>query len=71
MQLYQFELEKSHRLGQIYIYMETSNPLLKREEAFAGAWDRTEPMTLQGVINKDRHPAAALPGVRCVRLDPS
>jgi uncharacterized YccA/Bax inhibitor family protein len=32
--------------------METSNPLLKREGAFSGAWDRTEPMTLQGVINK-------------------
>ena len=32
--------------------METSNPLLKREEAFSGAWDRTEPMSLQGVINK-------------------
>jgi uncharacterized YccA/Bax inhibitor family protein len=33
-------------------YMETSNPLLKREGAFSGAWDRTAPMTLQGVINK-------------------
>jgi uncharacterized YccA/Bax inhibitor family protein len=32
--------------------METSNPLLKREAAFSGAWDRSEPMTLQGVINK-------------------
>jgi uncharacterized YccA/Bax inhibitor family protein len=32
--------------------METSNPLLKRESAFSGAWDRTEPMTLQGVVNK-------------------
>ena len=32
--------------------METSNPLLKRERAFSGAWDRTEAMTLQGVVNK-------------------
>ena len=32
--------------------METSNPLLKREGAFAPAWDKTEPMTLQGAINK-------------------
>src|ERR1017187_7066210 len=47
-----FELEKLHRLEQNGIYMETSNPLLKREEAFSGAWDRAEPMSLQGVINK-------------------
>ena len=32
--------------------METSNPLLKREGAFAQAWTQAEPMTLQGAINK-------------------
>ncbi len=32
--------------------METSNPLLKREGAFAPAWAQAEPMTLQGAINK-------------------
>jgi uncharacterized YccA/Bax inhibitor family protein len=32
--------------------METSNPLLKRDEAFSQAWDRGQAMTLQGVINK-------------------
>ncbi len=32
--------------------METSNPLLKREGAFASAWAQAEPMTLQGSINK-------------------
>jgi uncharacterized YccA/Bax inhibitor family protein len=32
--------------------METSNPLLKREGAFSGAWAGSEGMTLQGVINK-------------------
>jgi uncharacterized YccA/Bax inhibitor family protein len=32
--------------------METSNPLLKRNGAFAPALDRSEAMTLQGVINK-------------------
>jgi uncharacterized YccA/Bax inhibitor family protein len=32
--------------------METSNPLLKREEALTRSWAGTEPMTLQGVINK-------------------
>src|SRR4051812_9337940 len=32
--------------------METSNPLLKREGAFSAPWTRSEPMTLQGVINK-------------------
>jgi uncharacterized YccA/Bax inhibitor family protein len=32
--------------------METSNPLLKRESAFSRDWAGTEPMTLQGVINK-------------------
>ncbi len=32
--------------------METSNPLLKREGAFGSAWAGTEPMSLQGVINK-------------------
>ncbi len=32
--------------------METSNPLLKREGAFASAWAQAEPMTLQGAINK-------------------
>jgi uncharacterized YccA/Bax inhibitor family protein len=32
--------------------METSNPLLKREGAFSAPWAKTEPMTLQGVINK-------------------
>jgi uncharacterized YccA/Bax inhibitor family protein len=47
-----FRLEKLRRLVQNRIRMETSNPLLKREAAFSGAWDRTEPMTLQGVINK-------------------
>src|SRR5207302_846149 len=34
------------------IIMETSNPLLKREGAFTGAWEGTQPMTLQGTINK-------------------
>ena len=47
-----FELEKFHQLEQNHLYMETSNPLLKREEAFSGAGDRAEPMSLQGVINK-------------------
>jgi uncharacterized YccA/Bax inhibitor family protein len=32
--------------------METSNPLLKRESAFSRDWAGTDPMTLQGVINK-------------------
>jgi len=32
--------------------METSNPLLKRESAFSPALAQTEPMSLQGVINK-------------------
>src|ERR1041385_3875998 len=32
--------------------METSNPLLKREDAFSTAWARGESMTLQGVVNK-------------------
>ena len=32
--------------------METSNPLLKRENAFSPAWSQAEPMSLQGVINK-------------------
>jgi uncharacterized YccA/Bax inhibitor family protein len=32
--------------------METSNPLLKREDAFSPALARGEAMTLQGVINK-------------------
>ena len=32
--------------------METSNPLLKRESAFSRGWDRTESMTLEGVVNK-------------------
>jgi uncharacterized YccA/Bax inhibitor family protein len=32
--------------------MDTSNPLLKRESAFAGSWAQGEAMTLQGVINK-------------------
>ena len=32
--------------------MKTSNPLLKREGAFAQAWSQAEPMTLQGAINK-------------------
>ncbi|MEI6391202.1 MAG: Bax inhibitor-1/YccA family protein [Verrucomicrobiota bacterium] len=32
--------------------METSNPLLKRESAFASSWSRGDTMTLQGVINK-------------------
>jgi uncharacterized YccA/Bax inhibitor family protein len=32
--------------------MDTSNPLLKRESAFAGSWAQSEAMTLQGVINK-------------------
>jgi uncharacterized YccA/Bax inhibitor family protein len=32
--------------------METSNPLLKRDDAFSSALAGTEPMTLQGVINK-------------------
>lgn len=32
--------------------METSNPLLKREGSFSSAWAGSEPMSLQGVINK-------------------
>jgi uncharacterized YccA/Bax inhibitor family protein len=32
--------------------MDTSNPMLKREGAFAGAWAGAAPMTLQGTINK-------------------
>jgi uncharacterized YccA/Bax inhibitor family protein len=32
--------------------METSNPLLKREGALSSAWASSEPMSLQGVINK-------------------
>ncbi len=32
--------------------METSNPLLKGDGAFSGPWAGTEPMTLQGVVNK-------------------
>lgn len=32
--------------------METSNPLLKRDGAFARSWDGREAMTLQGVVNK-------------------
>jgi uncharacterized YccA/Bax inhibitor family protein len=32
--------------------METSNPLLKRDSALSSTWAGTEPMTLQGVINK-------------------
>ncbi len=32
--------------------METSNPLLKRDSAFSSAWASSEPMSLQGVINK-------------------
>jgi len=32
--------------------METSNPLLKRTDAFSQTWDRAGAMTLQGVINK-------------------
>jgi uncharacterized YccA/Bax inhibitor family protein len=47
-----FELEKLRQLEYSRFYMETSNPLLKREAAFSGAWDRAGAMTLQGVINK-------------------
>src|SRR6266700_1074668 len=32
--------------------MDTSNPLLKRESAFSGAWAGSQPMTLQGTVNK-------------------
>ncbi|HLH54106.1 MAG TPA: Bax inhibitor-1/YccA family protein [Verrucomicrobiae bacterium] len=32
--------------------METSNPLLKRDNALSSAWAGAEPMSLQGVINK-------------------
>lgn len=32
--------------------METSNPLLKKEGAFSASWAASEPMSLQGVINK-------------------
>ena len=32
--------------------MDTSNPLLKRESAFAGTWAQSDAMSLQGVINK-------------------
>jgi len=32
--------------------MDTSNPLLKRSDAFSRGWEQVEPMTLQGVVNK-------------------
>jgi uncharacterized YccA/Bax inhibitor family protein len=32
--------------------MDTSNPLLKRDGALSSAWAESEPMSLQGVINK-------------------
>jgi uncharacterized YccA/Bax inhibitor family protein len=32
--------------------MESTNPLLKRDDAFSRAWGESETMTLQGVINK-------------------
>jgi uncharacterized YccA/Bax inhibitor family protein len=32
--------------------MESSNPLLKRDDALSASWAGSEPMTLQGVINK-------------------
>jgi uncharacterized YccA/Bax inhibitor family protein len=32
--------------------METSNPLLKRDGALSSTWAESEPMTLQGVVNK-------------------
>jgi len=32
--------------------METSNPLLKRDSALSTAWAGSQPMSLQGVINK-------------------
>src|SRR5262245_11943790 len=32
--------------------METSNPLLKRDSALSSAWAGSQPMSLQGVINK-------------------
>jgi uncharacterized YccA/Bax inhibitor family protein len=32
--------------------MDTSNPMLKRESAFAASWAGTQPMSLQGTINK-------------------
>lgn len=41
-----------HWCGHIVSYMETSNPLLKRNAAFSQPWERSEPMTLQGVVNK-------------------
>jgi uncharacterized YccA/Bax inhibitor family protein len=41
-----------HWCGHIVSYMETSNPLLKRDAAFSQPWERSEPMTLQGVVNK-------------------
>ena len=34
------------------IAMETSNPLLKRDSALSTAWAGSQPMSLQGVINK-------------------
>ena len=32
--------------------METSNPMLRRESAMSESWTQTEPMTLQGTVNK-------------------
>ena len=52
------ELECQFSTGKLKVvapecsHMETSNPLLKRESAFSRGWEGTEPMTLQGVINK-------------------
>jgi uncharacterized YccA/Bax inhibitor family protein len=39
-------------MGRRGTAMETSNPLLKRQDVFARTWDRDQAMTLQGVINK-------------------
>jgi len=36
----------------VLIAMETSNPLLKRDSALSTAWAGSQPMSLQGVINK-------------------
>ncbi len=43
-----FGLDWLHRLEHNCTYMDTSNPLLRREGAFSAAWDRTDPKTLQG-----------------------
>src|SRR5215472_10495988 len=48
----QFSTGKLKQVASECTYMETSNPLLKRESTFSRGWEGTESMTLQGVINK-------------------